>query len=246
MKVIQLNIERNKHLDLVRAFLAREDADVVCLQEVMEDTAEVLAAEYGMHLSYAPHSVLRDWEEGTDGKQFGVALMTKAVQTVQGTYYYRGDGTTIPEFHRRDREDITAIRRSLARAAPVSTVSEGNKHYTIATVHFTYTPDGQPDDVQEESLERLLTLLEPYPDLLLCGDFNIPRGNKLYERLVRQFTDNIPPDIGPSLDQDLHEVKGLRYMVDYMWTRGSHHLTNVRKECGVSDHCAFVGELSLS
>jgi endonuclease/exonuclease/phosphatase family metal-dependent hydrolase len=246
MKVIQLNVERDLHVDTVLPFLREEAADVICLQEVLDRTAEHYALELGMQLTFAPHAILRDWEEGTDGCGWGVALLTKEPHTVLGMHQYQGESDSVPEFSIKDREDTRAICRSLVRVAPTIQVSDADTTYTISSVHFTYTKNGQPDVMQEQALERLLELLEPYPDLLLAGDFNIPRGNYVYDQLHDVFVDNIPLDTGSSLDPHLHRAGPLPYMVDYMWTRGSHQLTNVRKVCGVSDHCAFVGTLRVA
>ncbi len=89
----------------------------------------------------------------------------------------------------------------------------------------------------------MLELTKPYKDLVFCGDFNIPRPNKYYQQLRSTFTDNVPEQYLSSIDPDLHHIKGLQKMVDYIWTRGVCKVTNVHFKNGVSDHLALIGEI---
>ncbi len=95
-------------------------------------------------------------------------------------------------------------------------------------------------------MKKFLPLLtEARPDIL-CGDFNIPRGTELYHVLADCLYDNIPPEYVSSIDPVLHRVPNLSLMIDYMWSLERIRIENVRQVCGVSDHCAFVGEVSLT
>ncbi len=52
MKLISLNIELNRHHELVLPFLKSQNADVVCLQELLEEDFEMYKRELGMNGVY--------------------------------------------------------------------------------------------------------------------------------------------------------------------------------------------------
>jgi len=236
MKVVSINIEKKSHLEQVVDFVNKEKADVVCIQEVMDDTFSYLMHTLEMSGTFAPFVTLEGWGEGLDGNM-GVAVLSREPHVVEGVHYYQGVEGKINTL--KNKEDIHEIHDAIARAVLV--VSTGV--CTIGTTHFTYTKDGEPDDVQRRSLGTMLKLLKPYGDLVFCGDFNIPRPNELYRQLKNEFTDTIPESYHSSLDSKLHRVPGLQKMVDYMWVRGRYVARNVHLVEGVSDHCAIIAEV---
>lgn len=56
MKLISLNIENNLHHKTVLAFLKKEKADVVCLQELLEEDFEFFKKELNLDGVYQPWS----------------------------------------------------------------------------------------------------------------------------------------------------------------------------------------------
>jgi len=54
LKLVSLNIEGSKHLDLVLSFLEREAPDVVCVQELFESDAPLFESRLGMEHAFAP------------------------------------------------------------------------------------------------------------------------------------------------------------------------------------------------
>ena len=78
--------------------------------------------------------------------------------------------------------------------------------------------------------------------LVLAGDFNIPRGNANYQKMVARYHDNVPPGVVTTIDWDLHKAKGegkpkIEVVVDYIWSTPSYLVKDVRVVSGVSDHC---------
>jgi endonuclease/exonuclease/phosphatase family metal-dependent hydrolase len=117
--------------------------------------------------------------------------------------------------------------------------------FQFGCTHFTWTPDGNPNEAQRHDLAVLLDVLKKYPELVLCGDFNIPRAsNELYRLLAERYTDHVPPEIHNSLDPQYHRKPSLVHMVDYIWSTPHYCVEGVRVVCGVSDHCAIVAEVS--
>jgi len=237
MKIVSINIEKDAHLEKVASFVEREQPDVVCMQEIMGDRMPYFSEKMGMVGTFVPFVILKNWDGLLDGRVMGVAVFTREPHVVLGIHYYQGTEGVLQNLDRA--ADLYEVHRSTARAVLVVKVNE----YVIGTTHFTYTPDGEPDKEQESCLERMLQLTSQYDNLLLCGDFNIPRPNKLYKRLQEEFTDNISQRYDSSLDSQLHRVKGLKNMVDYMWSRGGYKVEDVYFMEGVSDHCAVIASV---
>ena len=67
--------------------------------------------------------------------------------------------------------------------------------------------------------------------------------NEAFDRIARKYKDNIPKKYKTSLDQNLHRVKGLQYMVDGLFTTPGYKASNVKLVDGVSDHVAIVADI---
>ncbi len=240
MKIVNINVERNKHLKTVIPFLQKENPETVCFQEIMEKLVFKIASNLNMHVTFVPFAVLDGWEEGVTGDKWGIAVLTKRQHNVFGIHYYQGT-SDIKVFKEEQWTDKS--HESISRAVLVVEVHDQDSKIVIGTTHFTYTPNGEPDNWQRESLKKLLEALTPYKNLILCGDFNIPKNTEMYHEMNKYFIDNIPDKYKTSLDPELHRVRGLEYMVDYLWSRGSFKADDVRLRFGVSDHCAIVGDV---
>lgn len=243
MKLIQLNIERNLHLARFMPFLEQEQPDVVCLQEVMATTLPHIAARLGMQASFAPEMVLSGYEPDTEGDEFGVAILTREPHTCAGEHYYVRSRDTICVRH-KTYDGTDDHESDIAKVLLVAEVTVRGAPFVVGCTQFTWSPGGKNTALQKRDLGTLCGILDRYPKLVVCGDFNIPRGNELYHTLNARLTDTVPRAYTTSIDQELHRVPGLRLMVDYIWTTPAYHVENVRMVCGVSDHCALVAQVS--
>ncbi len=236
LKVVSINIEGDKHLDIVADFLAREQADIVCLMEVCQKDVLQIAGQRYPFVVFAPNDVLGniDGKEGLEPT--GVAILSKEIAlNVEKEY-----------FGEKPRKDI--VERGSGSHAPVMLTATFGR-LRLAALHFTWTKKGRVSIEQTNHLERLLQLLEG-KELLMCGDFNIPRGNENYFKLARKYKDNIPKDIQSTLDPILHyanqaEAGKLKLVVDYVFSTTKYKVSEVRVVSGVSDHCAIVCTISL-
>jgi endonuclease/exonuclease/phosphatase family metal-dependent hydrolase len=251
MKLISLNVEGSKHWNLVDPFLAGEKPDVICLQEVFEDYAKQFAETHGMYLAFASMSLRPNGEPPMDQKK-GIAMLSRiAMDNITIEDYHQPSGGIQPIGETHDHALERTVRRSLLRAK----INCDGKTFTVATTHFTWTPDGFPRDYQYAAAEKLLALLEKIPEVVLCGDFNMPRGvNDIYERFAKKYHDAIPATYVSSLDLNLHRIgkdsfeaqKLAGYMVDYLFLSNDYRAENVRLESGVSDHCAIVATVDIA
>lgn len=241
MKIVSLNIERNKHLKSVLDFLKKESPDVVCLQEAMRDSVEEMAKKLDMYVTFAPMAILSGFEESTEMKKFGVSILTRSEHKVLGKHYYQG--TSKLQVYKNGKWN-NSFHSFISRVAPVVSFLKDDKEFVISTTHFTYTPDGFPDEWQRNSSDNLINELLRYKDIILCGDFNVPRGNEIYDKFKNNFTDNIPQKYDSSIDPELHRVHSLKRMVDYIWTRGKYSVSDIYFKSGISDHMAILGKIN--
>jgi len=250
MHLISLNIEGNKHLGRVLPFLEREKADTVCLQEVFEKDARMLAERLGMAWAFSP--MLLDRYEKDDPKSlevFGVAILSRLpMQNIQSRAYWSPSDTLL-EF---DATDVRTKRRTERHVLLSADVLQEERVYSTATTHFVWTPDGLPDQYQTESVVELLALLSDMPEVILCGDFNAPRGyNDTYEKISSVYEDAIPKHYVSSMNLELHRsgrdpvraANLAKFMVDYIFLSPGYRAENVRLESDVSDHMAVVGDI---
>lgn len=231
MKIVSINIEDKKHLERVVSFLAREDAIVVCLMEVREQDVLILAGDKYPYVVYAANSLLSGTSEKT-----GVAILSKKM-IFEVEKYYCGEKAS---------EYITSPGNGThAPVVLLAKIVSEEGECQIGAVHFSWTPDGHENPRQEDHLKKLLKYLEKQGEFVLCGDFNIPRGYKLYQSLADKYQDNIPVAIASTIDPSLHRANfaqhgKLALVVDYVWSTPKYRVSQVRIEDGISDHCGVV------
>ncbi len=229
IKLVSINIEGQKHLEAVKAFLAREKADVACLMEVYGSDLAWIAQDYP-HVVYGPNNVV------SAGVTLGVAILSKAPITEQEIFYCDGkSATTLDILGDGTHSPVVVMAR----------IGE----YQIGVTHFTWVPNGEADARQREHVSTLLEHLGQQGEFVIVGDFNIPRGRELYHELAKHYHDNIPADIATTIDPDLHRANWkergkLALVVDYVWTTKAYNVNNVRVVSSVSDHCGLVCSVS--
>ena len=237
VRFASINIEGHSHLETVVAFLNSFEPDIVCFQELIRDDVQFFESTLGMKGHFAPmlqyHTVVRNAESPFG--LYGIGLFSKLpLANVHADIYYGDSTKDIPKFILGDE---TTTRRVLLGG----TVSKNGELYTVATTHFTRTSDGSTSDKQRQDLKNLLAITEKHPELILCGDFNSPRGGEIFGILADKYTDNIPPEYQSSLDSRLHQLRdSKKLMVDGLFTTPQYDASNVKLSEGVSDHKAVT------
>ncbi|PIZ29570.1 MAG: hypothetical protein COY40_06655 [Alphaproteobacteria bacterium CG_4_10_14_0_8_um_filter_53_9] len=242
MKLACVNIERSKHLDRVEAFLRREDADVVCLQEVCEHDLPFFEDFFGGNFVWAPIAKAI-WPEKEAEQTVGVALGSKHGLTDIRVGYYVGSDDPIPtETWVGEGDDRNIVHDSVSRALVAATILG----MRVGTTHGTWTKNGDSTPEQMADYARLLELVAEDDgdggEMVLCGDFNAPRGRAAWGLLASALKDNIPPEVTTSIDKDLHRAGDLGLMVDGVFTTTGYTAT-VHMVGGVSDHVAMAAEV---
>ncbi len=241
IKLITLNVEMNRHWDRIVPFLERESPDVLCLQELFDRDIKMLANRFGYQYVYIPTTKIA-YDTGT-------AVLTRLpLKDVNSAYYYK----PAPEIQTFRGATLVELRATVHEGIVWGAIEKDGARFTVASTHFTWTPDGKPNENQDRDIVSLFKILDGIPALILCGDLNAPRGdNRIYRSLIERFKDNIPADIETTLDMDLRketdpvERARLRtYVVDYIFSTPEYAVSDVRRVCGLSDHCAIVANVS--
>lgn len=240
LNLVQLNIEWDRHLDVVTQFLATEKPDVACLEEVLESDIPLLEKTLDATCLFAPAS--RRFLKGS-GQIEGVGIFSRLPIKHSGREYYAGPGSFDAVL---DMKDPRTIHQTRSCPLVWCEVKKGNTRFKIAATHFTWTPDGQADEFQREDMQALLRVLGELGELVLCGDFNAPRGGEIFDLLATRLTDNIPAEYTSSLDPELHRKKPLELMVDGIFSTAAHAVRDVERVNGLSDHCAFTASVERS
>lgn len=238
MKLISVNIAGHKFIDRVIPFLASAAADVICLQEIFERDFNVLKEKLSMSGDFAAMTLIAETSQTLTGGVgiLGIGVLTRIQARDAQKLYYYGNGEVIP-VKADNQKDINRVLLYTA-------LSRGAEKFAVGTTHFTWTPDGEADDRQRKDFKKFLEILDTIPEVVLCGDFNAPRGREIFSALAKRFKDNIPQEYETSLDGDLHYAgPQLKVMVDGLFTTPEYRAENVELVGGISDHCAIVANI---
>ncbi len=233
LKLISLNIEQKKHLDLVIPFLKEQSADIVCLYELFEDDFPKLLQDFPYHGLFVPRAVYRH-QPG----QEGMALFCRYPISNHQVQFYDQFSQPIPELA---HALVERPKTSLLSA----TIDVDGQAWHVGCTHFTWSANGQVNQEQRVNLQHLLQLTEQFPDLILCGDFNSPRGKEIFDALARRYKDNLPADLTTTLDPQMHySGKKLDLVIDGLFTTPEYRVKKVEIGKGLSDHYAIIAEIS--
>ena len=236
IRFLQLNIENIRHLERISTFLSANTFDVVCFQELREQDIPLFEEILSMKCFFAP-MMLRT-STVPEGAPEGVGIFTNLPIQKNSKEYYWGNGDVSVKF---DTTNALTKRNTQSYVLVWCDVVKDGEVFRIASTHFTWTPNGQADDAQREDTESLFKLLENAGEFVITGDFNAPRGRETFTKFAERYTDNIPPEYTTSIDGDLHRDGPLELMVDAVFSTSSYKVSEVKRECGLSDHCGFTG-----
>jgi endonuclease/exonuclease/phosphatase family metal-dependent hydrolase len=237
LTLANINIERSKHLPQVMSFLARSAPDVVCLQELIVDDLFELSRSLGYaHHSYASMAL---YPGGGLIRSYGIGILSRIPILHSETIPYAGLGSG------RDLVDLSSADSKMLTSryfVVLATVALADARFTIGNTHFPWTPDGSASNDQRKACGRLIGSLGERP-VVLCGDFNAPRGGEIFSRLAAHWRDNIPASYTSSIDPNLHRAGPLPLMVDGAFSTNDYRVCNVVMHAGISDHCAITADI---
>ena len=243
MKLISINIEANKHCYNVLDFITKEKPEVVCLQELLEEDFDRFKEELnksgvfkasGYFFSDIPrYKDIRD-------KKHGVAIFAKNIFD-SGSIFYEGKEENISKPLEEYLSDEKIYKNHVLLWADIK--DSNDVLFKFIVTQMPVTKEGESSPYQLEVLNSLLIELSSLGEFVLCGDMNAPRGKETFRRLAEKYKDNIPLEYKTSIDQNLHRVKGVQFMIDSLFTTPAYKASNVRLVDGVSDHMAVVADV---
>jgi endonuclease/exonuclease/phosphatase family metal-dependent hydrolase len=139
-----------------------------------------------------------------------------------------------------------------ARSVLIATELEhAGTPYRILTTHFTWSEHGQISDRQIADFRRLKAFLAEFPDYVLCGDFNAPRGRAMFSMFTDQLpvVDHLPAHVMTTIDPRHHRAGALDLAVDNIFSTRDYEVRDVQVLDDLSDHMgilASVGRLKDS
>lgn len=234
LSLVQLNIELDRHLGPVIDFLKKEKPEVACVQELLQSNIPLLEKALDAKCFFAP--MCRRTVEGVL-KIEGMGIFSRLPVLHSATEPYAGSDLPDASF---DHTSLTTKHRTRRYSLSWCDVEKEGVPFRIVTTHFTWTPDGAPNEFQRKDIRALTRITDTLGELILCGDFNAPRGGEIFSLLAERFMDNIPLEYTTSLDSSLHRAGPLELMVDGIFSTNAYRVSGVQRHCGVSDHCAFT------
>jgi endonuclease/exonuclease/phosphatase family metal-dependent hydrolase len=208
IKILSWNIWGGQHLSEIKNFLRETDADIIGLQEVIQDldgsknTAKIIADELGYRWSYAP---TREIDTAKLYKileprrvMFGNAILSK---------YKLGEVKA---------HELSEEKKSIVLEAPISV---SGKILHVFSTHLVHTHQ-EPSELQDLQAKNLLKFI-PKENAVLMGDFNaLPESNAI--KMISGVMTNAANTIRPtwSLYEDgCHTCRlgNLRYCLDYIF-----------------------------
>lgn len=243
MKIISLNIELNRHHDLVLPFLKKEKADVVCLQELLEEDFEMYKKELEMDGVHRLTNYINDKVHiESRGKKEGIAIFSKKIQN-SGYIFHVWD----PDKVEMSFDEYLIATNSIKPKALLWADIRDDKGdvFRIITSHLTITYEGEVTPFQLEANQIFINQAKSLGEFIFCGDTNAPRGREAFDTIAREFKDNIPLKYVNSLDKELHRKEDdVDLMVDCLFTTPAYEASNVELRGGLSDHMAVVAEVN--
>jgi endonuclease/exonuclease/phosphatase family metal-dependent hydrolase len=230
LKIISLNIEMDKHLDRIIPFLKNQDADVIVLQEVLSKDKKAIETALGMQGIYLAQNILC-----VEHGEFPIGLLSLSKGSLLSHHhvFYKGHGAPLIRMTVKEPN-------KMERAILVIELIKDEQHYCLINTHFTWSANGLPTQEQDIDLESMLHQLAKIPEFILCGDFNAPRGTRIFDTLALRYHDNVPAEVTTTLDKTFHRAGPLDIVVDGVFTTPKYQSINSRVVSGLSDHCALV------
>jgi endonuclease/exonuclease/phosphatase family metal-dependent hydrolase len=236
LKLLTLNVEASRHRDRVRAALAQHLPDVACLQEVIDEDCPYFQSAGGYQCLYARSVLWPDDANPTLTRNWGVAILTRVPV----------EDSVVIGYSEHDRirvlDEPNAPRRKLLGVQ----VRNGAETYRVFTTHFTWSDAGTINELQRADFLRVKAALARYPEYVLCGDFNAPRGREMFTLLENGLglTDRLPPNVTTTIDARYHRAGALQFAVDTIFTTPAYSVTSIEVLEGLSDHKGILATLA--
>jgi len=208
VSIISWNIWKGKHTDKVIAFLKEQNADIVCLQEIMQqeiegmtyNTATTIAQALGYQNIYFKSFTT---DRHTPVFDLGDAILTRfpivssSVHALSSMEEYKGNSVTEP------------------RNAIEATLDLHGTELTILNTHLGYSEGFTESTIRTQQTEKLLKLIQN-PKTILAGDFNsLPKSSVI--KSVSELMNNTDIEMTKPTYFDLKDSQNTPQRIDYVF-----------------------------
>jgi endonuclease/exonuclease/phosphatase family metal-dependent hydrolase len=235
MRLLTLNCEGIKHLDDWVPVVANLNVDVLCVQELFASSIPLLESRLGLRGTYvptvvvdAPNRYLPDLEG-----EWGIGIFSRyPLQNIQIHQY--GGPAKMQSFQ---------VPNDDQRFFLSAEIEIDGTTFVVGTLHFTWSAEGEISQLQQADFHVLESQLATYSDLILCGDFNAPRGREMYAQFAARYNDLLPSQYTTTIDGDRHYAGPLELVVDTVFATHHYAARECRPISGLSDHKGIFAEL---
>lgn len=264
LKILHLNVERNRHTTEVIKLLEEKNPDVICFVEAMEKDIDLFVNKFGYNFVFSPRCILED-NIGTEKE--GVVILSK-YKILNTEKHFYGDGEPgVPPIHKIEdvfvKDNIRPKNRFFDNYTFLNLLLElpDKKMINIASTHFPVVDHFLPgekdhelknlqniDDLEHTKiyLDKIISLIRDIKGpLVFTADMNSARGEYFYDSLAIELVDQVPLSLKSSLDSKLHRVKHVELMVDAFMTTPDISVESFEIIEEVSDHKAFFVVLNI-
>jgi endonuclease/exonuclease/phosphatase family metal-dependent hydrolase len=245
MKIIQLNTWMGRLLPSILKFIAEEQPDILCAQELMDsDNPPALLDQYKTfselsklfkYSSFAPTFTFQSYGEEV---RYGNAIFSNyPISDEQTTFVYRNFSP-----NRSAGDDNGNIRNIQS-----CTVSVDNKMFTVVNHHAYRTANPQGDEQSLSAMNKVNEFLNIIDGaLILCADMNLASSSPILniESLNTLINHTVLSGVPNTLSQ--HSRVPVEVDCDYIFTSPEIKTSHFEvSEALVSDHKALILDFDL-
>ncbi|MEK7059996.1 MAG: endonuclease/exonuclease/phosphatase family protein [Patescibacteria group bacterium] len=238
VKILSWNIWCGTYLDEVTEFLKNANADIIALQEVVEDERGNLVEIIAKELDYEyVHAI---------GMNMPVRFLPKYGKDDKRTIKF---GTAILSKYKIIDSKIYELVDENKRLVVGADIKIGNEILHIFSIHLKHTHQ-KPSEIQDEETENLLKLL-PDKNTIVMGDFNALPESFPIQKMKQELKDTEINSNTPTWSVYDNGcigclVKEIKYKLDYIFT-SKDLKTNLFKvyKSKASDHLPILAIINL-
>jgi endonuclease/exonuclease/phosphatase family metal-dependent hydrolase len=238
--ILQWNVWFREQADNVMALIQETDADILCLQELTEDSTNNPGRNIPDELSKLGYSSFYQRTLKRPGYTMGNGIFSKFPIANTRHVYVQHEDPNSTDYSKENRIYVEV------------TVSVGGVELVVGTVHLSYSPSFSYSKAKELESDQLIEAVSSNTSrYVLTGDLNALPDSKTVAKLER-----ILKIAGPDYEvatwttkpfsYDGFEAKGLNWRLDYVFTTPDVKVTDSKTlKTEVSDHLPILTTIEL-